>query len=463
MNRLKLLFTIGLALGFVIASAQTNNSSDEFIMPSQTFMRFNKNLVNPTLSIFNSYKSEYVAYHRNQWFDYDESPKTYMVNYAGNNYGNSGYGLGIYQQEVGVWKSIGAIANYAKGVSLNDETIVSLGFNVVFFNSGLNRGKIITGEADPFLEQYDNTSMMMLNPGLSIQFGKLNFGVYGDNLVDYNFRTGEMQTKFGEKTISSHLSYVYNLRNDSNLLENSSLTFLGRGKYIALKDIDYSVGMLYNVPRAGWIQGSYSDYYGVSGGLGINISQKIAIGYNYEKGLGNEIVNLGATHEIFLALRLDSNEEFSAYAKKPKVDKQEEGDRIKNQTLEQEEIDRFKQNIYNQTIVETNITTVKKLEEFVLNAENDNVNYLLLPEKNTRVKKGYYVVATIYKDKKKATKYISELKKKGLNKSESFKTPGNQWNYVYIERFESYDAAKIAYQTKFNNKYPETMWILPIL
>ncbi|MFC4738395.1 PorP/SprF family type IX secretion system membrane protein [Flavobacterium ponti] len=462
MNRHQLLFIIGLVFSCVITNAQTD-TSDEFVIPSQTFMRFNRNLVNPTLSIFNSYKSEYVAYHRNQWFDYDESPKTYMVSYAGNNYENSGYGLSLYQQEVGVWKSFGGIANYAKGVRLNDETILSLGFNVVFFNSGLNRGKIITGEADPYLEQYDNTSVLMLNPGLSIQIGKLNFGVYGDNLVDYNFKSSEMQTKFGEKTISSHLSYMYSLENASNLFENSSLTFLARGKYIAMEDLEYSAGLLYNVPRAGWAQASYSDYYGVSGGLGINISQKIAIGYNYEKGLGKEITNLGATHELFLALTLDSNEEFTAYSKKPKVDKQAEAERLKNQTLEQEEIDRFKQNIYNQTIVETNSTTVKKLEEFVLNAENDNINYLLLPEKNTGIKKGYYVIATIYKEKNKATKYISDLKKKGLTKSGSFKTSGNQWNYVYIERFDSYDAAKKAYQTKFNNKYPETMWILPIL
>ena len=462
MNRHKLFFIIGLVLCCAFANAQTD-TSDEFLMPSQTFMRFNKNLVNPTLSIFNSYKSEYVAYHRNQWFDYAESPKTYMVNYSGNNYENSGYGLGIYQQEVGIWKSFGGIANYAKGVRLNDETILSFGFNVAYFNSGLNRAKIITGEADPFLEQYDNTSMLVLNPGLSIQFGKFNFGLSGDNLVDYNFKLGEMQTKFGEKTISSHLSYIYSLENASNLFENSSLTFLGRGKYIAMEDFDYSAGILYNVPRAGWIQGSYSDYFGVSGGLGINISQKIAIGYNYEKGLGKEITNLGATHEIFLGLTLESNEEFSAYTKKPKVDKVAEAERLKNQTLEQEEIDRFKQNIYNQTIVETNPTLVKKLEEFVLNAENDNINYLLLPEKNTGIKKGYYVIATIYKDKNKAKNFITDLKKKGLNKSGIFKTSSNQWNYVYIEQFANYDDAKKAYQSKFNNKYPETMWILPIL
>lgn len=462
MIKRKLLFIIIFALTSVYINAQTD-SSDEFVMPSQSFMRFNRHLVNPTMSIFNTYKSEYVVYHRNQWFEYDESPKTYMVNYSGNNYENSGYGLGIYQQEVGIWTSFGAIANYAKGVRLNDETILSLGFNMVFFNSGLNRGKIITGEADPFLEQYDNTNLLMLNPGLSLQFGKFNFGVYGDNLVDYNFSTSEMQTKFGEKTVSSHLSYIHSLESASNLFENSSLTFLARGRYIAMEDFDYSGGILYNVPRAGWAQASYSDYYGVSGGLGINISQKIAIGYNYEKGFGDVITNLGATHELFLALTLDSNEEFSTYSKKPKVNKEKETDGIRNQTLEQEEIDRFKQNIYNQTIVETNNATVKKLEEFVLNAETDNINYLLLPEKNTGIKKGYYVIATIYKEKTKATKFITELKKKGLNKSGTFKTSGNQWNYVYIERFDSYDAAKKAYQTKFNNKYPETMWILPIL
>lgn len=445
----------------IVSKAQTD-SGDAFNMPSQTFMRFNRHLVNPTLSIYNSYKTEYVAYHRNQWFDYDESPKTYMINYSGNNYENTGYGLGIYQQEVGIWKSIGGIANYAKGVHLNDNTILSIGFNMLFYNSGLNRGKIITGQADPLLEQYDNSSVLMLNPGMSIQIDKFNFGVYGDNLVDYDFKQSGMQTKFGEKTISSHLSYIYTLEDASNLFENSSLTFLARGKYLEMKEIDYSGGILYNVPRAGWLQGSFSDYYGISGGLGLNISQKIAIGYNYEKGLGNEITNLGATHEIFLALTLDSNEEFTAYSKKPKVDKKEEDEKIKNQTLEQEEIDRFKGNIYNQTIVETNTTSVKKTEEFVLNAETDNINYLLLPEKNTGIKKGYYIISTIYKDKKKATKFVSELKKKGLSKSGIFKTVGNQWNYVYIERFDNYETAKKAYQTKFNNKYPEVIWILPI-
>lgn len=462
MGKKKILIILIFIFNSALINAQTD-SGDSFNLPSQTFMRFNRHLVNPTFSIFNSYKSEYVAYHRNQWFDYEESPKTYMINYSGNNYESSGYGLGVYQQEVGIWKSIGGIANYAKGVHLNDDTILSLGFNIVFFNSGLNRAKIITGQADPLLEQYDNTSVLMLNPGISLQIGKFNFGVYGDNLVDYNFKSSEMQTKFGEKTISGHLSYKHTLENASNLFENSSLTFLGRGKYIEMKDLDYSGGILYNVPKAGWVQGSYSDFYGLSGGLGLNISQKIAIGYNYEKGLGNLITNLGPTHEIFFALTLESNEEFTAHTKKPIVDKKEEFERIKNQTLEQEEIDRFKGNIYNQTIVETNPATVKKTEEFVLNAETDNINYLLLPEKNSGIKKGYYIIATIYKESEKASKYVNGLKQKGLSRSGTFKTAGNQWNYVYIERFDDYNAAKKAYQTKFNNKYPEVIWILPIL
>lgn len=458
----KILFIIAFIFSSNFIIAQTDNG-DSFDMPSQTFMRFNRHLVNPTFSIFNNFKTEFVAYHRNQWFEYDESPKTYMVNFSGNNYENSGYGLGAYQQEVGVWRSIGAIANYAKGVRLNDETILSFGFNMVYFNSGLNRAKIITGMADPLLEQYDNTSVLMLNPGLSLQIGNFNFGIYGDNLVDYNINANKMQTKFNEKTFSSHISYIHKFENVSNLLENSSLTFLGRGKYLEMEELEYSGGLLYNIPKAGWVQATYSDYFGLSGGLGINISQKISIGYNYERGLGNLITNLGATHEVFLGLTLDSNEEFSAYSKKPKVDKKAEAERIKNQTLEQEEIDRFKGNVYNQTIVETNQVIVKKTEEFVLNAETDNINYLLLPEKSTGIKKGYYIIATIYKDKTKADKFVTKLKQKGLSKSGSFKSPENKWNYVYVERFESYDEAKKAYQTKFNNKYPEVIWILPIL
>ena len=63
-------------------------------------------------------------------------------------------------------------------------------------------------------------------------------------------------------------------------------------------------------------------------------------------------------------------------------------------------------------LLKQNPTSVKKTEEFVLNAETDNINYLLLPEKNSGIKKGYYVIATIYKDKNKATKYVSEFKDK---------------------------------------------------
>lgn len=458
MNK-KLLYTLILVVFSILSYAQTD-SSDEFIMPSQTFMRFNRNFINPTLTIFNQYKSEYVAYHRNQWFDYEDSPKTYLVNYAGNNYEKSGYGAGVFQQEVGVWKSIGGFAHYAKGVQLNENTILSVGFNSVYFNSGLNRAKIITGEADPILEQYDNTSVMLLNPGISLQMGNFNFGVYGDNLVDYNFKQSKMQTTFNEKTISSHLLYNYYLASSTNLFENSFLSLLIRGKYIAMKDFDYSAGVAYNVPKAGWIQGTYSDYYGVSGGLGVTISQKIAIGYTYEKGIENTLTNLGATHELFLALTLDPNNQYEARSKKISAEDEE---RIKNKTLEEEEIERFKQNIYNQTIVETDSILVNKLEEFIVNATNDNIKYLLLTEKNSSIKKGYYIIATQYKEKEKAVTFITDLKQKGLTKSGSFKTPKTNWYYVYIERFETYQDAKKAYQTKFNNKYPETMWILPIL
>lgn len=459
MQKKQLFIILILTLCTVLTTAQTD-ASDSFKMPNQTFLRFNKNLINPTFSVFNPYQTEIVVYHKNQWFEYDDAPKTYMISYVINNYEKSGYGLQVYQQQIGIWQSTGGIATYAKGVRLNENSMLSLGFNAIYFNSDLNRGKIVTGMADPLFEQYDASSVLMLNPGVSLQMGSFNLGFYGNNLVDYNFKQQETQTPFNKKTISGHLNYSHVFKNGSNVFENSSLTFIGQGNYEEMDKLNYTTGILYNVPKMGWLQTGYSDFYGISGGLGITVSQKIAVGYNYEKAIKNEVVNLGATHEFFLALTLNSNKEQSIVSKKQEELILEEA--LKKQTLEQEEIDRFKQNIYNKTIVATDQNTIQKLEEFIKNATLDNINYLIPTEENINVKKGYYIVATTYKNKNKAIQFINSLKSDGFTKSGYFETT-NKWYYIYIERFDDYENAKNAYKSKFNATYNQTIWIVPIL
>lgn len=61
------------------------------------------------------------------------------------------------------------------------------------------------------------------------------------------------------------------------------------------------------MPKLGWLQAGYDDFYGASAGLGFNLTKNISLGYTVEKGLSNEFENFGVTHEISLAYSFTPN------------------------------------------------------------------------------------------------------------------------------------------------------------
>lgn len=436
----------------------SQNIVETFEMPSQTFIKFNRNFINPSLSLFNDSKAEIILNHRSQWSEITNASKTYLLSFNGNNYQKSGYGISVYQKTVGVWKSYGAIGNYSKGINLSENTILGLGFNVIGFNSDIDRSKIIGDLSDPLINSYDKTTMLLINPGISLQINRFNIGLYGDNLVDYNFGTSKTQTPFAEKTYSGHLMYNSPKSEASNIFESSSFTILTRAKYSKNVDLEYTGGILYNMPKAGWIQGSYNSLYGPSMGVGFNVLSKFAVGYNYEKALTDELTNLGPTHEFYLAYSFGTNDD--EYVKPSKVSKK---GLDKTKTLEEEEIRRYKKKVYNKEVAVDNKTSKEKIENFKKIAEEEDINYLILPEKNGGIRKGYYLVTNVYSDKATAEKKLAELRKQGLKKSGFFTTSSGEWNYVYLERYDNLDDAKKANSSSYNNKYKDIIWMLPIL
>ena len=442
-----------------MSSVSSQNIVDKFDMPSQTFIKFNRNYINPSFALFNTNKAEIILNHRSQWSETSDAPKTYLISFNGNNYQKSGYGLSLYQKTVGVWKSIGAIGNYSRGINLSENTVLGLGFNVIGFSSDLDRTRIITAEPETLFNQYEKTNLLLLNPGISLQISQFNIGIYGDNLVDYNFTTSKIQTPFAEKTYSGHLMYSSSKSEASNIFENSDLTLLTRAKYSKNEDLEYTGGFLYNMPRAGWLQGSYNSLYGASLGVGFNLLSKFAIGYNYEKGLKDEITNLGPTHEFYLAYAFSSNDDY--VPSKPTKTKKKELDKTK--TLEEEEIRRYKKKVYDKEVAIDNKTSKDKIDKFKKIAEEEDINYLILPEKNGSIKKGYYLITNVYSDKATAEKKLAELRKLGLKKSGFFTTASGEWNYVFLERYDNLEDAKKANSSNYNKKYKDIIWMLPIL
>ncbi len=75
--------------------------------------------------------------------------------------------------------------------------------------------------------------------------------------------------------------------------------------------------------------------------------------------------------------------------------------------------------------------------------------------------KGYYIVANVFAKQRNSINFVNALKQKGINAA-SFYNPIKKYYYVYIEK--SNDKAEIEgmYNTKINNTYKDSIWVLSI-
>ena len=271
-----------------------------FALPIRNSLKFNRYLVNPTFSFVREQGSLLTFYNKRQWTSVDNPPQTYLVSYSGRFRENEGVALGLFQQNQGVLTTFGAVANFAHNIVLQTDSNLTFGLNLGFYKSGLNRSKIVTNFPDPILETIPSTSFFVLNPGINYGTTFLDFGVTLTNFLVYNLSTSQLITNDAEKSISAHLMHTGYLEVDG-FFDKSKFSALLKSDFRKDKTILSGLAML-SIPNGVWAQLGYNTLYGISGGLGVNISQSIALEYNYERGLGN-FTNFGASHEIGFAYK----------------------------------------------------------------------------------------------------------------------------------------------------------------
>ncbi|NAS31594.1 type IX secretion system membrane protein PorP/SprF [Flavobacteriaceae bacterium R38] len=278
-----------------------------FDIPSQNLLKFNRFLINPTFSTVREDNSYINLYHRNQWIQFDNSPEVYFGSYSGRIGDRTGLGLGIYQQNLGVITNFGVLANYAYGVRLSPKSNLTFGFNLSFFSSGIDNSDLLPGMPDPALASIEDNSLLSFQPGFNLSLGSFDVGVYGENLVDFNLRTGESVTEFDEKTFSGHLMYTKKFEKATGLLEKGRLSALTRARKQGDRDLNLSGSLILDLPKIGWVQGGYDDFFGLSAGVGFNLTKRLSLGYTIERGINDGIQNLGSTHEITFAYSFQPN------------------------------------------------------------------------------------------------------------------------------------------------------------
>jgi type IX secretion system PorP/SprF family membrane protein len=274
-----------------------------FNVPTQNTLVFNRHLINPAFSFVKETDTYLTLYHRNQWIEFNDSPELYMISYAGKVGERSGAGIGLYQQNLGIITSFGGVANYAYSIKLKENISLALGFNLAYYATGVNSNRAVSSEPDPAIMELANNSVLTLKPGINVTWGSFDVGVYAENLVDYDFKSSSMIEEYSNKTFSGHVMYHHYLKSQKGIFDNGFFRIMMRGRINEIEDFKVGGSFLVNFPYLGWVQTGIDDYYGVSIGLGGHLTNRLSLGYTYERVIGEGTVNFGPTHEITLAFR----------------------------------------------------------------------------------------------------------------------------------------------------------------
>tara|TARA_R110002051_G_scaffold23944_2_gene59854 strand:+ start:3161 stop:5707 length:2547 start_codon:yes stop_codon:yes gene_type:complete len=271
-----------------------------FDLPVRNSLKFNRYAINPTFSFVRE-QNRYISFtNKREWVQFDNPPQTYLFSYSGRFRENMGVGIGVFQQNYGVLTTFGGVANFAYNVVLNSDNNLTFGMNLAFYKSGLNDGEVITNFPDSSLDNIPSNSIITVNPGLNYGTAFFDFGVSINNLAAYNLTSSKIIEDNPEQSIQGHVMYTGYL-NSRGFFDESKFSTLLMSEFKKEKTVLSGLVML-TIPKGIWAQAGYNTLYGVSGGVGLNITNQISIEYNYEKALG-ELDAFGNSHEITLAYK----------------------------------------------------------------------------------------------------------------------------------------------------------------
>ena len=307
MLKKRILLILLIFVSLTRVSAQEDTPFVPYDVPSQNLLKYNRFLINPTFSTVRENVSYINLLHRNQSVQFDDNNQNYFLSYSGRISDRTGLGLSLYSQREGTVTNFGVLANYAYGVKLSDKSNFTFGANVSYYNSGFDINRVTTVEEDPFLAGLQDSNLLSFQPGFNISYGQFDFGVFAENLFDYNLKTSESITAFKDKTFSSHLQYTHEFENASGALEGGRLMPLARARKVGEDDIVFGGSLILDLPKLGWVQGGYDSFYGAAAGVGFNLSKRLSLGYTMEKGLSSNFDNFGVTHEISFAYSFTPN------------------------------------------------------------------------------------------------------------------------------------------------------------
>ncbi|WP_417360201.1 PorP/SprF family type IX secretion system membrane protein [Galbibacter sp.] len=302
------LLNVAMLLVCYTAISQIENKSTIVDWRQHNLTQYNKFLVNPTYSAVRNKQRAVSFWSRIQWTGVDNSPQTYMLSYAGKVGENSGAGLGLYQQSLGLLVDSGLLVNYAYNVQLAEEISFAFGVNTTLFRRGLDKNTANAVDPDPAVLDNKDDFLLVFMPGLNLSIKNFDIGFYAENLFDYNFNDSNTLTDFSKKIFSGQLGYTKELEYANGMFLDARWRTMVYGKSLPNEDFQYGLNTMIDLPYTGWMQIGYNNAFGISGGIGVKVGEGISIGIVYENGTSKTNKAFGSTYEAIATIELGARE-----------------------------------------------------------------------------------------------------------------------------------------------------------
>ncbi|TCP24439.1 type IX secretion system PorP/SprF family membrane protein [Tenacibaculum skagerrakense] len=425
--------------------SQVSISEDQYNgFSSRSFMQFNNFMTVPTFSILHRETATIEAITRSANIEFEDASRLHILSYSGKMQRNVGAGIAVFQQEIGVFKDFGAVANYAYQLKLAGDKKLTFGFNFFYSRRSIDNPRVLSNGDDPLINNYQDKPVVVFQPAATMSFGDLDVGIFFENLGDFNLKSSEFVSDFGDKTISGHVAYTYRFDNSSGLFQNMSLRGLGVARKLK-DDFSYAGNVLLELPKAGWVKVGYDKIFGLNAGFGINLTKNLGIGFSYEKQ-----DNLGGTNEVGILYRLGRNRSRSVANRTPKVD-------IILPEDEEPEILDVKKNEYEDP-EHNDLSDELQVAQDSINSLHKKVDELLRLVKNQPQTKEIVREVPVEQSKEARDQSLPRSKAKPWRERTVTRTGGGAGTMYYtaIEQYKSLARAKSEvkkYNRNKNNKY----------
>ena len=477
---------------------------------------YNASLLDPVFSLDRSEDRALALWTRWQWQTIDGDPTTMLFNYTHRLNRRSAGGVGFFQNNTTLFQQTGALINYAYHFDLGGGAGIAVGGNLFGYQQKPQEDAFQPNPDIP-LPQFEvsNDFLMQFAPSIRFQFNKFSAGITGENFVHYNFSTKERESGSSQKIYLGHMSYRIPLF----IFGTSEDTYLEPMVYLkSIPGLDDQLGLSGTLSTEKfWAQLGYNSFYGAAAGAGGHFFKHFSIGALLEFGSENTFEGKGTSIEFVTAYTFgnadlrrrivgyDEEKEGPTESEVAEKEKAEEEAALAARTRDSLAVERRRAEEAERLLKDRDSMALAKREareqqamdsiaavrrEAALLAERkrqeDRKRDSLAQEEATRralatetvtpapgekyeetttedgLQPGYYLIANVFGTKKYFDAFMKNLSDKGLQPKSFFRS-ANKYNYVYLQRYDSIEAARSARDSRFGGKYGDNTWIFRVV